>query len=127
MSRLYLECNDPTEYTFAVTYLESWDHWQQLCACNWFKVYLTRWREELEVAMKSRALANIMREAKDKMSKNSFAANKFIVEKGWEPKDGQSKGRGRPSKDEITAAAYDLAETNKQINDDMARLTKLVN
>lgn len=123
LSRLYLEANDPTEYTFAVQYLESYDHWEMLCECSWFKPYLNRWRKELEMKIKSEALANIIREAKDQKSPSRFAANKYIIEKGWEPKDTPNK-KGRPSKDAIREAAYDIAETERRLQEDFDRLQR---
>lgn len=123
LSRLYLQSNDPTEYSFAVTHLESWDHWEMLCECNWFKPYIARWRRELEMKMKSEALSRIMSSAKQ-AGKDTLAANRFLIEKGWEPKQGQTK-RGRPTKDEIRDEATRLANTHAQINDDFERVMKV--
>lgn len=127
LSRLYLETADPTEYQFAKTYLESWEHWQQLLACNWFKEHVAKWRIELEVKMKSEAIANIIRDSRDKGSKTRFTANKFIVEKGWEPKEGQGKTRGRPSKEQISQAAADLALESSRLQEDFERITGKMN
>ena len=119
--RLYLEAGDPTEYSFACLYLESYDHWEMLCECVWFKPYLAKWRKDLEMKIKSEALARIMAEARNDKSPSKFTANKFILEKGWEPKDGQSK-RGRPSKDEIAKAAVQHLEADRQLIEDMSRI-----
>lgn len=118
--RLYMETNDPTEWKFATTYLDSWEHWEMLCQCTWFKPYLNRWRKELELRMKSHALARIMAEAKT-TSKESFTANKYILEKGWEPKLMNTKGR--PSKEQIAQAANDIAISNKQLEEDFERIS----
>lgn len=120
--RLYLEMNDPTEYQFAVTYLDGLVHWEALCECSWFKEYLARWRRELELRMKSQALKRIMAESKAS-SREAFNANKYLLEKGWEAKDGSK--RGRPSKDDIKAAAHQLAQVGSQINDDYDRITRV--
>ncbi len=78
---LYKEANDITEYDFASTYLESYDHWLKLCKCTWFKQdYLRRWRRDLELKQKATALKQIVKEASSS-SKNSFQANKFLFEK----------------------------------------------
>ena len=71
--------------------------------------------------MKSRALAKIKQEAKTG-SKESFGANKYLLEKGWEPKEGSRNGRGRPSKDEIRKAAEAIAQTSSQLSEDYKRL-----
>lgn len=119
LSRLYLEMNDPTEYSFALAYLESWDHWLMLLECNWFKPYVERWRQELEVKIRSKALASIIREAKN-ASKDSFAANKFLIQGGWLPK--AASKRGRPSKEDIQEAASKEIDLLKQVTDDFNRL-----
>lgn len=120
--RLYMETNDPTEYRFATTYLDGWEHWEYLCRLNWFKEYVDRWRKELDLRMKSQALAKIMTEAKTG-SKESFSANKYLLEKGWEPKDGSK--RGRPSKEEIKRNAEDLFNTNNRLSSDFDRIVSL--
>lgn len=120
--RLYLECNDPTEWSFANTYLESYDHWEMLCACTWFQPYLERWRKALEMKMKSEALASIIREAKDTKSPSRYTANKYLLERGWEPKEGQGTKRGRPSKDEIKKQALELVEADERAKQDYERL-----
>lgn len=120
LSRLYLEMNDPTEYSFAIAYLESWDHWQQLLECNWFKPYIERWRHELEVKIRSKALASIMSEAKT-TSKDSFAANKFLLQGGWIPKEASK--RGRPTKEQISQAANEIADESLRIQEDLERIS----
>lgn len=127
LSRLYLSVSDPTEYQFALSYLESWDHWQQLCECTWFKPFIARWRQELEVKLKSEAIAAIIKDSRDSHSKTKFTANRFIVEKGWEPKEGQSRNRGRPSKESIKQAATDLLTDSADVHEDFKRLNNTVN
>ena len=71
--------------------------------------------------MKSKALARIKSEAKTN-SKESFMANRYLIEKGWEPKEAQKAGRGRPSKDEIKKAANEIAATQDRISGDFDRI-----
>lgn len=106
--RLYMEIDDPTEWEVSQRLVDGWEHWEMLCAATWFKPYIERWRKELELRMKSKALNRIRAEARTN-SKESFNANKYVLEKGWEPKEGQKNGRGRPSKDEIKKAANEIA------------------
>lgn len=117
--RLYMELDDPTEWKVAQELMDGWEHWEILCNCTWFKPYIARWRKELELRMKSQALVRIKAEAKTG-SKESFGANKYLLEKGWEPKSGSS--RGRPSKDEITKAANEIARADSQLSEDFKRL-----
>jgi hypothetical protein len=117
--RLYMETNDPTEWKFATTHLDGWEHWEILCNCSWFKAYVSRWRRELELRMKSEALARIMRESKAG-SRESFQASRYLLEKGWEPKDSK---RGRPSKDEIAREARNVVEERERLDKDFERLS----
>jgi hypothetical protein len=116
--RLYMETNDPTEYRFATEHLDGWEHWEMLCSCTWFQPYVSRWRHELELRMKSEALARIMREARTN-SKESFTANRYLLEKGWEPKKSQA---GRPTKDQVRQAAHDIASTQDRVSGDFERI-----
>ncbi len=120
--RLYMEADDPTEYTFAVANLDSWDHWEMLCKCSWFKPYVTRWRRELEVRAKAKALLAIKAVAASE-TKEAYQANKFLVSGGW--KDQDKRGAGRPSKDEVRDAAKQLAQDATSLNDDLLRVQGL--
>lgn len=119
--RLFMEIDDPTEWEVAQQLVDGWEHWEMLCNCTWFKPYVERWRKELELRFKSKALHKIRVESKTG-SKESFAANKYLLEKGWEPKDSSKHGRGRPSKDEVKKAATELAEADKRLLGDFERL-----
>lgn len=123
--RLYMETDDPTEYTFAVNNLDGWDHWETLLECNWFKPYINRWRRELEIRTKARALLKI-KAVSESNGKEAYQAHKFLVSGGWKD-DTRRKGAGRPSKDEVKNAARQMAEEANSINDDLARVTGAVN
>jgi hypothetical protein len=117
--QLYMAANDPTEWRFATQHLDGWEHWEQLTACTWFIPYAARWRRELHLRTASESLARVMAEAKTN-SRDSFTANRYLIERGWEPK-GSSKG-GRPTKDSIRAAAHQLASESHQIDSDFNRI-----
>lgn len=119
--RLYMELDDPTEWEVAQQLMDGWEHWEMLCACGWFKPFVERWRKELQLRMMSKALVRIKSEAKTG-SKESFGANKYLLEKGWEPKETSKYGRGRPSKDEIKKAAEEIAKAGEQLTEDYKRL-----
>lgn len=119
--QLYMAIDDPTEWEVSQQLTDGWEHWEMLCSCTWFKPFVERWRKELELRMKSKALSKIKTEAKTG-SKESFGANKYLLEKGWEAKEGQRKGAGRPTKDEIKRAADELAKAHNQLSDDYERL-----
>ena len=117
--RLYMECEDPTEVSFVEKYLDSWDHFEMLLACEWFQPKIERWRRELNLRLRAKALNNI-REIAARPGKEQLNANKYLL--NWlETPAGASK-RGRPTKVAIEAEAKRLASSNRQIEDDHSRL-----
>lgn len=95
--RLYMETADLTEYEFAVKHLGGWDHWTTLCNLTWFKPIVNKWREELFLRAQSAALRKVQESA----AKGNLVANRYLLERGWEPK----KSTGRPSKEAIKSEA----------------------
>ena len=121
--RLYMEMADFTEWEFANTYLDGWSHWQTLCNCTWFQPYIQRWRTELELMVKSRALKRMIQKAEEQNSaKESFMIDKFLIEKGWIDKNADPKRRGRPTKAEIQRQAKEEININRQLAEDAKRL-----
>jgi hypothetical protein len=78
--RLYLELGDPSEVEFVKRYLGSWEHWERLLECNWFKPYIDSWRKELEVSIKAKVLLGIIEEASDSKRKNSYNAKRYLLD-----------------------------------------------
>jgi hypothetical protein len=115
MRRLFLSYSDPTGYQFAKEVLGSYEHWKRLCRATWFKQHLEVWLEELEVKLLSQGLQKIQKIAKDD-SGQSFNANKYLAEKGWQPK------KGRPKKADIEREAKIQAGVEAAVADDMERL-----
>lgn len=124
--RLYMDAEDPTEYEFAKKYLGSYDQWLVICKLNFFQPYIERWRKEIILQIQSRALKAMVLESMSE-SKNSFAANKFLVEKGWIEKAGSARKVGRPSKEEIEKAAKIEVADKDKIMEDYNRLVKEMN
>ena len=117
--RLYMEANDPTEYTFANQHMGGWEHWTRLCECTWFQPYVTRWRHELELRIRANALKNILSLANAE-GKDKLAANKLLLG-SWGDKT-EARGRGRPSKAEIKKEAHRLAEIEQNLTSDFERI-----
>lgn len=118
--QLYMDCEDPTEFDFASQHLAGWAHWQMLCNSNWFKEYLDRWRWELDLKIKSKALRRLTEEAKE--GKNVFQANKFLIESGWLPKKDSSNPVGRPTQERIKQEAERMVQLDQDILEDHQRL-----
>jgi len=123
--RAYMDTQDLTEYQFATAYLADWQHWVILCELDWFKPYVTRWRQELELSLKAEALQRIIQEARSDR-RESMSANKYLLEKGWEPKPTTKDSVGRPSKEAIRAKAEEMFQDTKRINSDLNRLGGLI-
>ena len=121
--KLYMDLDDLTEYEFANTYLDGWEHWTMLTNCTWFKPYIERWRLELELRTKAQALKALKKEAKG-LGKNAYSANKILLEGGWKEKSGTSNTRGRPSKAEIEKAAKVEVEQKLKVNKDFERVLR---
>lgn len=119
--RLYMEEGDPFEYRFANKYLQDWTHWLTLCELSWFKPLVTRWREELDLRLKSESLARILDEARSER-REALSANKYLLEKGWLPKGSSKEQVGRPSKEKIRTEAERLFKEHSRIGDDVERL-----
>lgn len=122
--RLFMETDDLTEYVFAIKHLDGWEHWKNLCSCTWFKPYVARWREELDIRAKGRALNAVRDLAKDKSAKEAFQANKFLLAGGWQEK---KHSRGRPSKDDIKSEASRQASEARELNEEFNRVSEVMN
>lgn len=122
--RLYMEMDDLTEYNFAISYTDGWDHWEQLCECTWFKPFIAKWRREIEIKRKAHSLLQIIAVADNPDSKESYQAQKFLISGGWKDKNDR-KGAGRPSKEEVSSAARKIAQDAHDLNDDLARVQGL--
>lgn len=120
MYQLYMEESDPSEYHFAKKYLGGWEHWLRLTQAAFFKPYLESWRKELEVAIRARALNEVLKVAADSKHKSSYDANKLLLKEGF--KENKDPKRGRPTKDEINSAAARMAEEETQLTQDLERL-----
>lgn len=118
---LYLSVADPTEYRFAEKLLGSdytifWDQWRRLLATPDFMVFLNKWREELEIKLRSNAVLTLKESAKD--PEKGVTAARWLAEKGWEPK----RKVGRPSKEEMETEKKVVAALTSVIDSDAERI-----
>lgn len=100
---------DPTEYTFAMEVFGSWDFWETLSSQKDMKPELEKWRKEIALFHKSRAVKNIAVEAIE--GKSSFQANKWLYDNGYvsEKPRKEVKNETKP-------------KVRKEVAEDMARL-----
>jgi hypothetical protein len=112
---------DLTEIEFARTYFDGWEHWQMVCGLSWFKPFIARWRHELELSVRAKALSEVIKVSNDPAHKSSYEANKYLLSGQWKSPD--EKKVGRPSKDEIKRQAQELFLSKSDTDDDMKRIT----
>lgn len=81
--------------------------------------------KELEIALKVEALVRLLDMSKDFKHKDSFNANKLLLQGGWITEESNTKGR--PSKEDIRNELTRLANLEKQYIEDMDRINMDVN
>lgn len=120
LHRLYMELEDETEYVFATTYLDGYEHWEMLCACTWFQPYIERWRKELTLKLTAKRLKILIDDSMDVTSKSKTSSTKYLIEQGWRTRDDLK--RGRPSKDEVRNELDKQVKEEKAVQEDLARI-----
>ena len=120
MYRKYMEIGDPTEYSQAIGLLGSWEHWQTLCAAEWFKPFVEKWRAELKVKYESERYRE-MQEVADtcKGTPQGIQATRWLAERYSTP---TAPKRGRPSKAEKKAALRRELEEDELLQEEALRL-----
>lgn len=113
--RKYMEIADPTEYRFATEVLGGWAHWQALLQTPFLPSLVARWREELDIKLRSEALAGIISTSKG-TSREAFQAQKFLQSYG------NTNTKGRPSKAQVLSAAKEIAADKSRVQADYLRL-----
>lgn len=115
---LYVATEDPSEYLFANKYFDNWGHWQKIANSTSLKEYVTAMREELAVKLMARSL-NSIKELATGDTRDSFQANKYLLEKGWASTTGR---KGRPTKDSVKKEAELLLKDKEDFKDDFDRM-----
>lgn len=114
LKKLYLQCEDPTEYQFAKKYLLGWSHWKRLNENKMLREQFDEWREELEIAMRSEAVQAIRDMTADG---SNFQAAKWLADRGWD-----KRGAGRPSKAEKEREARIHDRIGDELEADVVRM-----
>lgn len=121
LKQKYLELGDFTEYTFATMYLGGWDHWLMIGDSFRLKPHIAKWRAELEMLVKSRAVAKI-KDLSEGEGPSALAAAKWLTENAGKRGEGTPSKRGRPSKEEIAGNLRASTRDKDQLDEDAARI-----
>ena len=113
LKRLYIECEDPTEYEFANLHLLGWRHWLRLCENKQVAKHIDEWRAELEYKLRSKAVKMMLTSAHG----GNYQAAKWFADRGW-----SNKGAGRPSKADVEHEKKVQAALADEYSDDVVRL-----
>lgn len=113
LKRLYLECEDPTEYDFANQHLLGWKHWQRMVENKLIRKHIDEWREELEYKLRAKAVKDMLASAKA----GNYQAAKWFADRGW-----ATRAAGRPSKTELEGAKAAQGRLESEYGDDVIRL-----
>ena len=73
----------------------------------------------MELKIRAEALNAIIAESRSD-SKSAYQAAKFLVERGWAPKN----EKGRPTKEDVKLEANRIAEIHNTIQDDLERILR---
>lgn len=114
LKKLFIEMEDVGEYLFACKYLLGWDHWQRLCSNKQVAEHIEKWRYELELKLRSKAIMEIKNKSKFEKGIN---ASKWLAEKGWD-----KRKAGRPTKEDIQKETRIQADLDRQFQEDLKRL-----
>lgn len=117
LKRLYLEMEDVGEYLFASEHLLGWDQWNRLCQNKQVSEHIEKWRYELELKLRSKAIMEIQLRAK---SEKGISAARWLAEKGWDKRQA-----GRPSKAEVEREVKMQADLQSLYGDDLKRIEGL--
>lgn len=115
---VYVEYGDPSEYSFAMGTLGSWEHWVELRGCQFFKPYYKKMREALKAKIESEALLAARKALKAGIGPQSLQAAKWLRD----AVKGPANGRGRPSKEQVQGEIKRQAEEEKDLASDLERL-----
>ncbi|BFG81829.1 hypothetical protein [Pseudomonas phage PP21] len=115
LKRLYLEEEDPIEYTFAEKHLLGWQHWKRLQENKIIRKQIDQWREELELKLRSQGVREMLNLCASETG--NFSAAKYLADRGWE-----KRAAGRPSKAEKERYQAIEEKLQDEFSADIARL-----
>jgi len=120
LRELFIELGDYTGYKLAKEYLGGYPHLERLLKCAWFAKCFNKWKEELFINTKAKALEKIV-EISQTEGASALAASKYLA--NGEYLEGLETKRGRPSKEELKGELKRQVEAVSSTNEDFKRMT----
>ena len=118
LKKLYLEESDPTEYQFYTKWLGGKEHWEACQEGLVFNNMIKKWREELEIKLRSEAVVGLGEMAKAGM----YAANLFFAKGGWKVTPTTHTGGGATKRERERADRINKAIAGSGESADVIRL-----
>ncbi len=112
----YVSMEDPTGYTQAMELLGDWEHWLFLRSSTTLKPYFDSWDKELEIRLRSKAIANMIKHSKTEKGQTSA---KWLAEAGFKIDKEKNDKRFKQNKDTEEEVKK---EVSARVKDDMERL-----
>jgi hypothetical protein len=119
--KTYVRLADPSGYKVAQEVLDGdYTLWTVLTGCRWFIQAKELWDRELDAKLFSEGMDEIRLLAKEGMPAQKLAASKYLANKEYKKDRTQSKGR--PKREEIDRAAKALADSERDLDEDLKRI-----
>ncbi|MBL4795779.1 MAG: hypothetical protein JKY50_00035 [Oleispira sp.] len=114
--QLYLSYteDDPTEWTLATEVFTSWVIWEKISKMHQIRDVVAELRKQNAIRMKSKAIKQIVAEAKDETGKNAFMASKYLLDKNLADPSLKKK-QTQAEKTRESSAALKLIEKDAEI------------
>lgn len=115
---------DPTEVEFVKECFEGdMVHWEQFKNARDINPIYKQLKKESEQLLLADAMRKIVEVAMDTSNKNSLTALKYLADRGNKVLSEEVKNKGgRPKKDDIAKAAREIAQEDKDLMKDLARI-----
>lgn len=114
---------DPTELTFVRECFEGdLKHWEAFKNAREIKGVYQEIKKEAEMMLMRDAFSKIIEIAGDTNNKSSMTALKYLADRGAKVLGEPANKGGRPKKEDIAKAAREIAEEDKDLKEDLARI-----
>lgn len=120
--KVFIEMEDPTEYTPALKLVGSWQKWLQLKNdVPKFNNIVELWKDELETKLRSRA-AKKLKTLMERDGKEAAMCARWFAEEGFN----RRSGAGRPNYLERNRKAKELARLAAETEEERSRVLSLL-